>query len=255
MPRNSGTGVYSPPPNITAVPGATVESADWNVLVQDLTAAFNTPWPVGLGGTGVSSLAGFLSTIGGLPLSGGTLTGPLTLSGDATGALQPVTKQQLDTKAAATHTHTTAAITDFSTATDARIASSSVATPTTNGLLSATDKTKLNGLTPVTMTTVDLGLLTGGLQTASHGISGGPTFIVPSLRCETSDAGYPVGFTMPIAINGDQLNSTGVFAGFTSTQVMARVSGQIAFVRYDTGATTYGVPGSWRAIIRCVKIG
>jgi parallel beta-helix repeat protein len=36
-----------------------------------------------------------------LPLAGGTLTGPLTLSGDAAASLQPVTKQQLDATVAA----------------------------------------------------------------------------------------------------------------------------------------------------------
>jgi hypothetical protein len=108
MPRNSGTGVYSPPTNITAVSGAPIESADWNAKIQDDTTLFNSPWPVGLGGTGVSSLAGFLATLGGLPLAGGTLTGPLTLSGDATAALQPVTKQQFDA-ALASSTATNAA--------------------------------------------------------------------------------------------------------------------------------------------------
>ena len=57
MPRNSGTGVYTSPSGLTAVPGAPVESADWNSLVADMAATFNTAWPEGLGGTGFSSWA------------------------------------------------------------------------------------------------------------------------------------------------------------------------------------------------------
>ena len=120
MPRNSGTGVYSPPPNITAVSSAVIESADWNALVNDLTQVLNQILPANLGGTGAASLSGLLLSIGGMPLSGGTFIGGVTLSGDATGVLQPVTKQQFDTglatKAATSHTHVAANITDLAAA-------------------------------------------------------------------------------------------------------------------------------------------
>lgn len=57
MPRNSGTGVYTPPSGLTAVSGSTIESADWNNLISDITATLNAAWPEGLGGTTFSSWA------------------------------------------------------------------------------------------------------------------------------------------------------------------------------------------------------
>lgn len=63
------------------------------------------PGDVGLGVVhSVNGLTGnvrlFAQDYGGLPLTGGTLTGPLTLVGDPTGNLQPATKQYADTKMA-----------------------------------------------------------------------------------------------------------------------------------------------------------
>lgn len=55
MPRNAGTGVYTPPSGLTAVPLALIESAKWNSFVADTSATFNSPWPEGLGGTGFTS--------------------------------------------------------------------------------------------------------------------------------------------------------------------------------------------------------
>lgn len=112
MPRNTGNGVYTPPPNITAVPTATIESGDWNAFVQDVATTFNQPVP--------SAFLPNIATLGGVAKAGDTMTGPLVLSGDATANLQPVTKQQFDaglaTKAATAHTHSASAVTDLSEA-------------------------------------------------------------------------------------------------------------------------------------------
>jgi hypothetical protein len=52
--------------------------------------------PVTAGGTGATSAGAALTSLGGLALSGGTLNGPLTLSGDPTVNLQAATKQYVD---------------------------------------------------------------------------------------------------------------------------------------------------------------
>lgn len=137
MPRNSGTGGYTLPANISAVPTAVIESDDWNRLIQDLAATFNQPVPVNLGGTGMTTLAGLLVAIGGLAKAGDTMTGALTLNGDATSALQPMTKQQTEAalalKAALSHTHTTSDITNFAAGVAAAIAATNI-----NGLANVT---------------------------------------------------------------------------------------------------------------------
>jgi hypothetical protein len=48
------------------------------------------------GGTGATSAAAALTSLGGLALAGGTLNGPLTLAGDPTANLQATTKQYVD---------------------------------------------------------------------------------------------------------------------------------------------------------------
>jgi hypothetical protein len=202
MPRNSGTGVYSPPSNITAVSGAFIESADWNALVQDITTVMNGAWPVGLGGTGVSSLVGFLATLGGLPLAGGTLTGPLNLSGDATASLQPVTKQQFDVglagKADVSHSQAASTITDFAAAADARIGAASInaladvtATPTAGHIL------KANGTTwqsQAFLTELALGTLAANVTlSVAHGLAARPVYVRFVARNIAPDQGWAIG--------------------------------------------------------------
>ncbi len=70
MPRN-GSGVYSKPAGTTAVSGTTIESAKYNSVVDDLVTDANTPRPIVAGGTGATSLAGLLTTLGGQPLDAG----------------------------------------------------------------------------------------------------------------------------------------------------------------------------------------
>jgi hypothetical protein len=55
MPRDSN-GVWTDIPNIEAVPGQTIESADWNGYRADLRDnEFNVPRPIEQGGTGAST--------------------------------------------------------------------------------------------------------------------------------------------------------------------------------------------------------
>jgi hypothetical protein len=95
MPRN-GSGVAERPPGTTAVAGQTIESADFENTITDIYSMLNTAVPVAYGGTGASTMSGFISVIGGLPITGGAMTGALTLSADPTSSLQPATKQYTD---------------------------------------------------------------------------------------------------------------------------------------------------------------
>ena len=65
--------------------------------------------PVGSGGTGATTAAAALATLGGLALSGGAIQGMITLSGDPTLPLHPATKQYTDNSIAAASTAATAA--------------------------------------------------------------------------------------------------------------------------------------------------
>lgn len=66
MPR-SGDGVWTDIPNITAVPGQTIESADWNNYRADLRDnEFNAARPITAGGTGATNAADALANLGGV---------------------------------------------------------------------------------------------------------------------------------------------------------------------------------------------
>ncbi|WP_312809482.1 hypothetical protein [Agrobacterium cavarae] len=57
MPRN-GSGVYSKPPNSTAMPDTEIRSAMFNSVIDDLVADANNPRPLSAGGTGAQNPAG-----------------------------------------------------------------------------------------------------------------------------------------------------------------------------------------------------
>ena len=84
--------------------------------------------------TGSAWVAAYVSGTDFLPLAGGTLTGPLTLSGNASSNLHAVPKQQLDTglaaKADSTHGHAISDVTGLQTALDGKQASGSYANAT-----------------------------------------------------------------------------------------------------------------------------
>lgn len=64
MPRDVD-GVWTDIPNITAVPGEVIESADWNNYRADLRDnEFNAVRPVTAGGTGASSILGAKTALG-----------------------------------------------------------------------------------------------------------------------------------------------------------------------------------------------
>ena len=69
MPRDSG-GIWSDIPGINAVPGATIESADWNGYRADLrTNEFNAARPITAGGTGATNAVDALNNLGGVGVS------------------------------------------------------------------------------------------------------------------------------------------------------------------------------------------
>lgn len=66
MPR-SGDGVWTDIPNIIAVPGQTIESADWNNYRADLRDnEFNAARPITAGGTGATNATDALTNLGGV---------------------------------------------------------------------------------------------------------------------------------------------------------------------------------------------
>lgn len=69
MPRASD-GTWSDIPNITAVPGQTIESADWNGYRADLRQnEFNAARPIVAGGTGATTPEQALTNLGGVGVS------------------------------------------------------------------------------------------------------------------------------------------------------------------------------------------
>jgi hypothetical protein len=64
MPRD-GAGVYSRPAGIDAVTDTTIESAKYNLNVQDVETDLNTPRPISSGGTGASNAVDAIVALGG----------------------------------------------------------------------------------------------------------------------------------------------------------------------------------------------
>lgn len=63
MPRN-GSGVMSKTAGGTAVSGATIDSSDFNTLIDDIISDLNAARPVSAGGTGVTSLSALRTALG-----------------------------------------------------------------------------------------------------------------------------------------------------------------------------------------------
>jgi hypothetical protein len=81
MPR-SASGVFSKPAGTTAVSGTTIESADFNSVIDDLVTDANTARPVSAGGTGTTTAAGARTALGIANATGAaTITGNWTCLG------------------------------------------------------------------------------------------------------------------------------------------------------------------------------
>jgi hypothetical protein len=63
VPRN-GSGVFSRLAGTTAVSGATIASAPYNNVIDDLVADANVPRPIVAGGTAATTAAGALANLG-----------------------------------------------------------------------------------------------------------------------------------------------------------------------------------------------
>jgi hypothetical protein len=267
MTRSTGTGVYSPPPNITAVSGATIESGDWNALVNDLTTTFNTVLPASLGGTGVSSLTNLLSTIGGMPIAGGTFTGSVTMSGDAVGVLQPVTKQQFDaglaTKAATSHTHVVANVTDFSAGVATAIGATSInalsdvatSAPAVGHVLRWNGTNFVNVLPYVEFNAGTLGGVGIGATkfTAAHGIGARPYFVVAFFRCKTASEGFAVGDEIQTLSVLNSTSSFGVQVSASATNVYGSANGPFYAFNLSIGSVTSLTETNFDLIIRAFR--
>lgn len=263
MPRNSGTGVYAPPPGITAVPNTPIESADWNSLVADLVGALNAAWPIGLGGTGGSSGPSALSSLGALPLAGGTMTGALTLNGSATANLHAVTKLQMDTelagKSALVHTHTSASITDFSTAVGTVIAATSINALSDVTITSPVNKQilKYNGTAWVNAgftTEYDKGTLAQNTTyTQAHGLGAHPSLFQADIECTAADAGYAVGDRIPTYLLQVAPYEIGFVTDTTNVSLITRFSTSFRALNKSTRVEQVLTPSSWKVIFKVIS--
>lgn len=232
MPRNSGTGFYSLPPNLAAISGDIIKSANWNTLLSDQVTTFNQPWPVSLGGTGVSSLGALLTAIGAVPLAGGAMTGLLTLSGNATAALHAVPKQQMDValalKADASHSHSSINITDFASAVSSTIATTSInalsdvvsSAPSTGQLVVWDGSTYRNSR--IIPTEYDKGVLAANTTyTQAHGYGDYPGLFEVYLQCNSAEFGYSV---------GDRISAEFAVAGGSNGSVRAVTTSECLYI-------------------------
>jgi hypothetical protein len=90
MPRN-GSNVYSKPAGTTAVSGATIESADFNAVIDDIATDLNTPRPVSSGGTGAANAADAQTNLGGTTVGKALFTAASAASGRSTLEIDSVT--------------------------------------------------------------------------------------------------------------------------------------------------------------------
>lgn len=264
MPRDSGSGVYTPPANTSAIPGQPIESAKFNSLVSDIVAAFNSAWPVGLGGTGRSSLTTLLSDIGGVAKSGDTMSGTLTLSGNATGALHAVPKQQVDaglaTKADASHAHTASQITDFNAAVTARLGATGIDALSDVAITSPSPGQALiwNGTNFVNQTygpaEYDKGVLAANTTyTQAHGLGALPSAFDIWLECTTADQGYSVGERLSIIGVMDYVNGMNVSMTATQCFLMIRSVNSFTALNKTTRSDVFLTPARWNVIFRIFK--
>lgn len=76
--------------------GVTAYSAGTGITLTGTTFSITAPIAIALGGTNATTAAGALTSLGAVPLAGGTMTGLLTLSANPTTNLQAATKQYVD---------------------------------------------------------------------------------------------------------------------------------------------------------------
>lgn len=86
MARN-GSGIYSKPAGTTATAGATIESAKYNSVIDDLVTDANTPRPIVAGGTGASTASAARTALG-LGTAAVANTGDFATAAQGAGALQ-----------------------------------------------------------------------------------------------------------------------------------------------------------------------
>lgn len=75
-----GSGVYHVPAGTYGIPNTTIASTPYNANVDDVAQDLNTPRPIVAGGTGATNGPAALANLGGLPATGGTMTGDLTIN-------------------------------------------------------------------------------------------------------------------------------------------------------------------------------
>lgn len=250
MPRDSGTGVATPPSGTTLVANTDIQSAPLNSIHSDIYAIFNAPIPAGL-----------LPSLSFLPLAGGIMTGPVVLSADATASLNPVTLQQYTTglagKAAVSHTHTSADITNFNAASDTRIALQTiaghsdtvVASLLNNDVLtweSATSKWKNKPRTQ--FIELNAGSFVNNTKIAiNHGLSAVPARVDWYLKCKTASTGYSVGDYAYAAITGAPNSS--VWFNVTQVGLSPRLGSGLSLVHKDNLDDSFS-NAAWDVVFR-----
>lgn len=122
------------------------------------------------------------------------------------------------------------------------------ATTSTAGLMSAADKTKLNGLERFESAQQTITL--GGSYTIAHGLSARPEWIAIEYECTTAEHNYSVGDRVPAPVF--DVPTTGVITGFSivpdATNLNVRMAPVNApfILNKTTGAVAQITTTSWR---------
>ncbi len=268
MPRD-GSGIYSKPADTTAVAGQKIESAKFNLLIDDIAADLNSVRPVTAGGTGTTSIALFKTAFG---LKVGTdiqaYNADLTAIAGLTSAADRLPYYTgSGTAGLATFTSFGRSLVDDPDAATARAtmglatigqAEAEAGTATTTRAFTAQRvkqaiEALATGVLSAQYESAEQSVIAGGLLTLAHSLGAIPKLVQIWMICKVADAGFAIGDTVVISpdYNSDNGGNEGHVTYVDATNVYVRTgNGSILFLN-KTGTTWVGInKTSWRYIVR-----
>ncbi|MGB7241674.1 MAG: hypothetical protein WBC93_06275 [Sulfitobacter sp.] len=268
MPRD-GSNVYSKPTGTTAVASATIESAKYNAVIDDLVTDANTARPIVAGGTGGTS-ASAARTLLGVPATADVqaVNANLTsLSGLTLLADRGLYSTAANTLALFTLTAAGRALLDDASA-SAQRTTLGLGTMATKGTVndgdpsispaSGADRSGIAAIADFQIAAAGVSIwdyesakVTAGTtqQTFTHGLGATPSQFDVFLECTTANVGYAVGDIVKMSsYEGNGARGFAVWAN--ATLIGATGSSSFFLANKTTGSVASATPASWDIFAR-----